>query len=230
MGAIGERIAKPPREGIADFGETSGACRGIGRNLGAHAACVAFGDPESIDDGKRPGLVILDGIDARERRAFGLEIGDKTFGEARSGRHADENALGIVAHVASKPKACRKTPHRRPEADALHQAADADLGGDGRREWRRSRRQSPQHHTIIAGIGNDDRVTASGETIRPAQAVAHRRLPAIIAFRMKIRLPAQTMGRGAHAEIRMGEAENARIGGIGNGDALGQSGASHRAC
>ena len=78
--------------------------------------------------------MILNGIDARERRAFGPEIGDKTFGKARLCRDADENALGIVAHVAGKPEARREPPHRRPEADALHQTADADLGCHGRAE------------------------------------------------------------------------------------------------
>jgi len=100
IGAIGERIAETACKRIANLLEARRACRGVGRNLGAHRAACAHRDAERFADIAHKNLAQLDPVDPRQRRAFGADAIDEAPGLVGVAVDANQHALGVVQHFA----------------------------------------------------------------------------------------------------------------------------------
>ncbi len=181
------------------------------------AAADALGDAELVS--KLAGEVAdLDLVDSPERRWLTMHLRDEIGDRLRRAADPHQYAVGVVEHFAREPVCAGKPPHRRAKADALHAAAHADLD---RRHFRDGAVQvhgaASHNRTRLLPESATTSVAAAGrDVVRPAQTVAGRRGPAIVALVAEAALTGDARRRHAHGECREIEREEPRIGGVGH--------------
>jgi hypothetical protein len=131
MGAVGERVAVAAVVRVADLLDAGAAGRGVRYYPGVHLGGIAGDDPKPLRRGSVGQRRSLQGIYPGQRRAFRREQPAELVHRPDVRPDPDQDPLAVVAHVPRKAQPPRDTPHRGPEAHALHQAAHANALAPG---------------------------------------------------------------------------------------------------
>src|ERR1022692_1047528 len=126
MGAGDEGMAPAAPCRIEQLGEAVGANGRVRADRGRAARADALHDPESVQS-FRCNRVRDDRVDARARRSIAAQPLDERGQLRLRSLGGDLDAARIIAYPPGEFEIARETPDKRPEADALDDAADANV-------------------------------------------------------------------------------------------------------
>ena len=126
VGAVEEGIAVAAIGGREQLAEAVGAGGGVGGDSGRDAAEDFAGDDAEAGFAGRCEIADGDGVDAGEGRSFRAEAGEEVVERGGGAFDFDGDAVCVVADEAGEVFLGGETVDEGAEADALHDAADAD--------------------------------------------------------------------------------------------------------
>ena len=126
VSTVRERVAEAPIGRIKDLVPARGAGYRVGHNAGMHLSSITGQDSKARRGFERLARDrAFQRIDARQRRALVHQPGNEVFDRPGLPLQPDQYTCSVVTHVTRQATITRQTPHRRPKADTLHQAAHA---------------------------------------------------------------------------------------------------------
>lgn len=128
--ALGERIAPAPVSRVENFGQAMAAYRRIVPDDRRRPACVMIDDSKFVACAagfRSCGSGMRDGVYERERRRFVLQACGELANLFRCATNFDFNVASVVAYPADQMQFVGQPPDKRAKADALNDAADADV-------------------------------------------------------------------------------------------------------